>query len=168
MPGIDTTVALHKLHIDYMYVPIKQKKRTFNDEKNQAVITKVELLLKADAIRELQFPEWIANVVLVKKSNETWILCTDFTCLNKAYHKDFYPLLCLARLVDGSTGHKVFDFMDASRGYHQIKMYSKDEEKTIFITKYGMYCWNVMPFGLKNAWATYYRMVNSIFANQIG
>ncbi|GAA0184006.1 hypothetical protein LIER_31320 [Lithospermum erythrorhizon] len=151
MPGIDISVALHKLHVDFMYVPIKQKKRTFNDEKNQAVRAKVELLLKANAIHELQFPKWIANVVLVKKPNGTWRMCTDFTNLNKACPKDFYPLPCLGRLVDGSAGHKVFDFMDASRGYHQIKMYSKDEEKTDFITEYGLYCWKVMPFGLKNA-----------------
>ncbi|GAA0153494.1 hypothetical protein LIER_11717 [Lithospermum erythrorhizon] len=116
MLGIDTSVALHKLHVDSMYVPIKQKQRTFNDEKNQVVRTEVEFLLKADAIRELQFPKWIANVVLVKKPNGTWGMCTDFTSLNKACPKDFYHLPCLARLVDGSAGHEIFDFMDASRG----------------------------------------------------
>ncbi|GAA0158454.1 hypothetical protein LIER_15473 [Lithospermum erythrorhizon] len=56
-------------------------------------------------------------------------MCTDFTNLNKAYPKDLYPLHCLARLVDGNAGHEVFDFMDVSRGYHQIKMNPKDEEK---------------------------------------
>ncbi|GAA0176343.1 hypothetical protein LIER_29352 [Lithospermum erythrorhizon] len=58
--------------------------------------------------------------------------------------------------------------MDVSRGYHQIKMYTEDEEKTAFITEYGLYCWKVMSFGLKNAGAIYQRIVNSIFANQIG
>ncbi|GAA0167652.1 hypothetical protein LIER_22535 [Lithospermum erythrorhizon] len=65
---------------------------------------------------------------------------TDFTSLNKACPKDFYPRPCLARLVDGSAGREVFDFMDASRGYHQIKMCPDDEEKTTFITEYGLYC----------------------------
>ncbi|GAA0150114.1 hypothetical protein LIER_09125 [Lithospermum erythrorhizon] len=88
-------------------------------------------------------------------------MCIDFTSLNKACPKDFYTLPCLARLVDGSVGHEVFDFMDASRGYYQIKMYPEDEKKTAFITEYGLYCWKVMPFGLKNAGATYQRMVNS-------
>ncbi|GAA0159712.1 hypothetical protein LIER_16426 [Lithospermum erythrorhizon] len=114
MSGIDTSIALYKLHVDSMYKPIKQNKQTFNDEKNQVVKIEVELLLKADAIRELQFPEWIANVVLVKKPNGTWRMCTDFTSLNKACPKYFYHLPCLARLVDGSAGHEVFDFMDAS------------------------------------------------------
>ncbi|GAA0168125.1 hypothetical protein LIER_40501 [Lithospermum erythrorhizon] len=58
-------------------------------------------------------------------------------------------LPCLARLVDGSTGHKVFDFMDVSRGYHQIKMYPEDKEKTDCITEYELYCWKVMPLGLR-------------------
>ncbi|GAA0149211.1 hypothetical protein LIER_36885 [Lithospermum erythrorhizon] len=89
MHGIDTSVALHKLHVDSMYVPIKQKKR--NDEKNQAVIAEYELLLKVDVIRELQFLEWIANVVLVKKTNGTWKMCTDFTSLNTTCPKDSTP-----------------------------------------------------------------------------
>ncbi|GAA0157437.1 hypothetical protein LIER_14705 [Lithospermum erythrorhizon] len=72
-------------------------------------------------------------------------MCTDFTSLNKACPKDFYPLPCLSRLVDGSTGHEVFNFMDASRGYHQIKMCLEDEEKTAFITEYGLYCWKEFP-----------------------
>ncbi|GAA0156443.1 hypothetical protein LIER_13943 [Lithospermum erythrorhizon] len=103
MPSIDTSIALHKLHVDSMYVPIKQKKRTFSDEKNQTVRVEVELQLKADGIRELQFPKWIANVVLVKKLNRTWWMCTDFASLNKACPKDLYSLPCLPRLVDGNA-----------------------------------------------------------------
>ncbi|GAA0170376.1 hypothetical protein LIER_24652 [Lithospermum erythrorhizon] len=99
MSGIETSVVLHKLHVDSIYVPIKQKKRIFNDEKNEAVRVEVELLLKVDAIRQLQFPECIANIVLVKNSNGTWTMCTDFTSLNKACPKDFYSLPCLARLT---------------------------------------------------------------------
>ncbi|GAA0175979.1 hypothetical protein LIER_29055 [Lithospermum erythrorhizon] len=95
-------------------------------------------------------------------------MCTDFTNLNKACPKDFYLLPCLGRLVDHNAGHEVFDFMDASRGYHQIRMLPEDEEKIAFFTDYGLFCWNVMPFGLKNAGATYQRMVNGIFTNQIG
>ncbi|GAA0157126.1 hypothetical protein LIER_14458 [Lithospermum erythrorhizon] len=80
---------------------------------------------------------------------------TDFTNLNKTCPKDFYRLPSLGRSVDGSAGHEVFDFMDASRGYHQIRILPEDEESTTFITEYDLYCWRVMPFGLKNAGATY-------------
>ncbi|GAA0171634.1 hypothetical protein LIER_25620 [Lithospermum erythrorhizon] len=154
MPVVDPEISMHHLQVDSMFVPIKQRKRTFSDEKNMAILTKIEALPKARAIRELQFPEWIANVVLVKKSNNKWRMCTDFTSLNEACPKDFDPLHCLGRLVDGNAGHEVFDSMDASRGYHQIRMLPEDEEKTTFFTKYGLFCWKVMPFGLKNAGAT--------------
>ncbi|GAA0144058.1 hypothetical protein LIER_35864 [Lithospermum erythrorhizon] len=95
-------------------------------------------------------------------------MCIDFTNLNKACPKDFYPLPCLGRLVDGSAGHEVFDFMDASRGYHQIRVLPEEEEKTTFIIEYGLYCWIVMTFGLKNTGATYQQMVYTIFQTQIG
>ncbi|GAA0153209.1 hypothetical protein LIER_11505 [Lithospermum erythrorhizon] len=78
-------------------------------------------------------------------------MCTDFTSLNKACPKNFYPLPCLGRLMDGSAGYEVFDFMDASRRYHQIRMLPDNEEKIAFFTEYGLFCWNVMPFRLKNA-----------------
>ncbi|GAA0171765.1 hypothetical protein LIER_25725 [Lithospermum erythrorhizon] len=150
MPGINLAVALHRLYVDLTFSPIKQKKRLFNDEKNIAIKEEVQTLLKAQVIHELKFPAWIANVVLVKKPNNKWRMCIDFTSLKKACPKDFYPLPCLGHLVDGSAGHEVFDFMDTSRGYHQIRMTLED-----FITEYGLYCWKVMPFGLKNAEATY-------------
>ncbi|GAA0164657.1 hypothetical protein LIER_20244 [Lithospermum erythrorhizon] len=57
MPGVDLEVAIHRLHVDSMFVPIKQRKRTFSDEKNMAIRSEVETLLEAKAIRELQFPE---------------------------------------------------------------------------------------------------------------
>ncbi|GAA0180289.1 hypothetical protein LIER_42246 [Lithospermum erythrorhizon] len=105
-PGVDPKVAIHRLHVDSMFIDIKQRKRTFSDEKNMAIRTKVEALLKARAIRELQFLEWIANVVLVKKSNNKWRMSTDFTSLNKTCPKDYYPLHCLGRLVEEPRGMK--------------------------------------------------------------
>ncbi|GAA0185703.1 hypothetical protein LIER_32991 [Lithospermum erythrorhizon] len=94
-------------------MPAKEK-RLFNDEKNTTIREEVQALQKAHAIRELKFPAWVANVVLFKKPNNKWRMCTAFTNLNKACPKDFYPLPCLGRLVDGSAGNEGFDFMDAS------------------------------------------------------
>ncbi|GAA0170655.1 hypothetical protein LIER_24874 [Lithospermum erythrorhizon] len=92
---------------------------------------------------------------------------TNFTNLNKGCPKDYYPLPCLGRLVDSSAGHEVFDFVVFLRGYHQILLDESDQEKNTFITKYGLYCWKVMSFELKNAVATYRRMVNSNFKDKI-
>ena len=92
----------------------------------------------------------------------------DFTDLNKTCPKDSFPLPRIDQLVDSTAGHKLLTFMDAFSGYSQIKMAEEDQEKTAFITSQGLYCYKVMPFGLKNAGATYQRLVNKIFNKQIG
>lgn len=102
----------------------------------------------------------------MKKPNGTWRMCVDFTDLNKACPKDDYPLPKIDRLVDSTAGHALFSFMDANAGYHQIPMAPKGQPHTAFITSQGVYCYKVMPFGLKNAGATYQRLVNKIF--QVG
>ncbi|GAA0142600.1 hypothetical protein LIER_03459 [Lithospermum erythrorhizon] len=88
MPGVDLAVSLHSLHIDPLFPPIKQRKRTFNEEKNVVIREEVANLMKPGAIRELQCPSWIANVVLIKKPNNKWRMCTYFTNLNKGCLKD--------------------------------------------------------------------------------
>ena len=70
--------------------------------------------------------------------------------------------------MDSITGYKLLTFMDAFSGYNQIKMVEEDQEKTTFITSQGLYCYKVMPYGLKNAGATYQRLVNKMFSKQIG
>ena len=106
--------------------------------------------------------------MLVPKPNGKWRTCVDFTNLNKAYPKDSFPLPRIDQLVDATMGHELLSFMDAYSGYNQIPMNPVDEEHTSFITDKGLYCYKVMPFGLKNAGATYQRLVNKMFANQIG
>ena len=95
-------------------------------------------------------------------------MCIDFTDLNKACPKDSFPLPRIDQLVDSTARHKLLTFMDAFSGYNQIKMAEEDQEKTAFIISQGLYCYNVMPFGLKNVGATYQRLVNKMFNNQIG
>src|SRR5256886_3018603 len=105
---------------------------------------------------------------MVKKSNGSWRMCVDFTDLNKACPKDFFPLPRIDHLVDSASGHQMLSFMDAFSGYNQIMMAEEDREKTAFITDSGTYCYKVMPFGLKNAGATYQRLVNKLLKEQIG
>jgi hypothetical protein len=92
MPGIDPSVISHRLNVDPNYRPIKHKRRSFAPERNQAIHEEVERLLKASFIREVDYPQWLANVVLVKKSSGKWRMCVDFTDLNKACPKDSFPL----------------------------------------------------------------------------
>ena len=92
----------------------------------------------------------------------------DFTDLNKACPEDGFPLPKIDQLVDSTAGHSLLSFMDAFSGYNQIPMDKQDEESTRFITNMGLFCYRVMPFGLKNAGATYQRLVNRIFKPLIG
>ena len=119
-------------------------------------------------IQEVYYPDWLVNVVLVKKANGKWRMCVDFTSLNKACPKDSFPLPRINQLVDSIAGHKLLTFMDAFSGCNQIKMAKEDQEKTFFITSRGLYCYKVMPFILKNAGAIYQRLVNKMFNKQIG
>ena len=128
----------------------------------------VNKLLAANFIREVHYLEWLANVVMVKKANGKWRMCVDFTDLNQACPKDSFPLPRIDQLVDSTAGHKLLTFMDAFSGYNQIQMAEEDQEKTAFVTSQGLYCYKVMPFGLKNARATYQRLVNQMFKKQIG
>ncbi|PKA50446.1 RNA-directed DNA polymerase like [Apostasia shenzhenica] len=95
-------------------------------------------------------------------------MCVEFRSLNQACPKDTYPLPRIDAMVDRTVGYEVMSFLDAFSGYHQIWMAKGDEEKTAFITDYGTYCYRVMPFGLKNADATYQRMIDTVFKNQRG
>ena len=98
---------------------------------------KVDKLLFANFIREVYYSEWLANVVMVKKSNGKWRMCVDFTDLNKACPKDIFPLPRIDQLVDSIAGHELLSFMDAFSGYNQIIMDKQDQEKTAFITSQG-------------------------------
>lgn len=97
---------------------------------------------------------------MVKKQNGKWRMCTDFTDLNRACPKDPYPLPNIDCLVDQAVRYQLLSFMDAYSGYNQIRMDPHDEDKTIFITNEGCYCYRVMSFRLKNASATYQRLMD--------
>ncbi|CAJ2662240.1 unnamed protein product [Trifolium pratense] len=168
MPGLDPNIACHQLTIDPTALPVVQRRRRQSPEKSEAAEKCVKDLLEANFISEARYTTWLSNVVLVKKSNGKWRMCCDYTDLNRACPKDSYPLPCIDRLVDNSSGFKLLSFMDAYSGYNQIPMAVADREKTAFMTESGNYYYKVMPFGLKNAGATYQRMMNKVFRGQIG
>ena len=95
-------------------------------------------------------------------------MCVDYTDLNKACPKDCFSLPRIDQLVDSTTSHAILSFIDAFSGYNQIHMDPKDEVHTSFITHFGTYCYKVMPFRLKNARATFQRLVTELFRPQLG
>ena len=105
---------------------------------------------------------------MVKKANGKWKMCVNFTNLNKACPKDSYPLPRINVSMDSIARHQLLSFMNAFSGYNQIKLDEADQEKTSFVTSQGLFCYKVMPFSLKNAGVTYQRLMNKMFAHQIG
>ncbi|XP_073066041.1 uncharacterized protein [Primulina eburnea] len=132
--GIPPEYALHHLNLNPQMKPIKQKKRSFGPEKNKRIAEEVEKLIRANYIRPVSYPEWLANVVLVPKNGGKWRLCIDFTDLNKACPKDLFPLPRIDLLVDSTAGCELLSFLDAHQGYNQIRLAPEDQEKASFIT----------------------------------
>ncbi|XP_059650116.1 uncharacterized protein LOC132295866 [Cornus florida] len=160
-PPVLTTEPLHEVKIDHKKPDrtIRVGSRLAEEEKleltdfltrNADIIAEeVDQLLEAGFIREVQYPAWLSNVVVVQKKNRKWRVCIDFTNLNKAYLKDSFSLPMIDQMVDATTGYERLTFLDAYSGYNQIPMDPVDEEKTSFVTERGTYCYKVMPFGLK-------------------
>jgi hypothetical protein len=168
MPGVPRELAEHSLNIRLDAKPVKQPLWCFAEEKRKAIGEEIAWLLAAGFIMEVYYPDWLVNPVLVLKKNNTWHMCIDYTSLNKACPKDPFVLPRIDQVIDSTAGCDLLSFLDAYSGYHQILLYQPDQIKTSFITPYGAYCCVTMPFGLKNARATYQRTMQRCMQGQIG
>nr|GEY20966.1 reverse transcriptase domain-containing protein [Tanacetum cinerariifolium]GEY25031.1 reverse transcriptase domain-containing protein [Tanacetum cinerariifolium] len=167
MNGFPRDVVEHRLNIQEGCPPVRQKRRTQAAERNQAIQEEVEKLIDASIMKEVHYHSWLSNLVMVKKHDDSWRMSIDFKDLNKGCPKDGYPLLKIDWKVESLCGFPFKFFMDAYKGYQQIKMAKEDEEKRKFITSQGVFCYSNMPFGLRNAGATYQRLVDKAFHKQI-
>jgi hypothetical protein len=152
MPGIPTELAEHAPNIYPEARPIKQSLRRFKEPKRKAIGEEINMLRDANFIRDFKQATWVANPVLVPKKNTmTLCMCVDYTSLNNHRPKDHFSLPHIDQIVDSTVGCERLSFLDAYSGYNQIHMKVEDEEKTVFITPYGVFCYMIMPFGLQNA-----------------
>jgi hypothetical protein len=169
MPGVPRELVKHALNVDLKARPVKQPLRRFDEPKRKATAAELHQLENASFIREIKTSTWVSNPVIVPKENTDVLrICVDYTSLNKHYPKDPFPLPRIDQIIDSTAGCVRFSFLDAYSGYNQIKLKVEDEEKIAFITPYGMYCYQVIPFGLTNAGATYQRMMENCLESQIG
>nr|CAN79600.1 hypothetical protein VITISV_015420 [Vitis vinifera] len=168
MKGIHPSIVSHKLNVFSTARPVRQKIRRFHPDRQNVIRSEIDKLLEAGFIREIYYPDWLANVVMVPKKEGKWRVCVDYTNLNNACPKDSFPLPRIDQIVDSTSGQGMPSFLDTFSGYHQILMSPDDEEKTTFITPHDLYYYKVMPFGLKNAGATYQRLMIKIFKPLIG
>ena len=126
--------ASHKLNVVSFSRPVRQRVRRSHPDSHQIIQVEVDNLLKVGFIREIKYPKWLANVVVVPKKGGKWRVCIDYTDLNDACLKDNFPLPRIDHIIDASTGHDMLFFLDAFFGYHQIPMHPPDAKKTSFIT----------------------------------
>src|SRR3954469_24608179 len=169
MPGILLEFAEHALHIKPNTKPVTQALRRFSEPKRRAIGEEVNRLLDAQFIRETKKATWISNPVLVpKKDTNVLRMCVDYGPVNKHCPKDHFPLPRIDQIIDSTAGCDLLSFLDAYSGYNQIRMKEEDEEHTSFINPYGVFCYRTMPFGIKNAGATYQRMMQACLRDKIG
>jgi hypothetical protein len=131
------------------------------------VKAEVERLLDAGFIREVAYPQWLANVVMARKKNGKLRMCTDFTDLNKCCPKDDFPLTRTDKIIDSTTGCEMMALLDYFLGYYQSWLRREDKEKTSFITPFDTYCYLRMPKGLCNAGLTFCRMTKAALKDQV-
>jgi hypothetical protein len=163
MPGIDPKIVEHEITTYPDAKPVRQKLHPVNPRKATTIKVEVEKLLKAGFIYPIHLTQWVSNPVPVNKKQGTIRVCTDFHDLNKACPKDNFPTPFIDQIIDECAGCEAFSFMDGFSGYNQIQIKPEDQHKTTFICPWGTFAYRKMPFGLKNAGATFQRAMSFSF-----
>jgi hypothetical protein len=156
MPGVPKELIEHCLKVNPKDSPKKQRLCCFSPDKREAIKKELVKLLTAGFIKEVYHPEWLANPVhVLKKNNNEWRMCVDYTDLNIRCPKDCFTLPCIDQVINSTGGCVLLSFLDCYSSYHQIALKEEDQINTTFITLFGAYAYKTMSFGLKNAGATY-------------
>jgi hypothetical protein len=141
--------------------PIKQRQYKMNP--NYALKVREDKLLDVGFIYPVETIQWLSPLVIVPKKNGKLQICVDYCKLNAQTKNDSFPLPFLDYILDFVAGHEMHSFMDGYNGYNQVKMAKEDKDKTTFISVWSAYAYNVMPFGLFNALATFEKVVTKMF-----
>jgi hypothetical protein len=158
----------HCLKVDPKATPKKQRLRRFAPDKWEAIKKNLAKLLAAGFIKEVYHLEWLANHVhVLKKNNNEWRMCVDYTDLNRHCSKDPFALPRIDQVTDSTAGCVLLSFLDYYSSYHQVALKEEDQIKTTFITPFGVYSYTTITFGLKNVGATYQRAIQLCLADQL-
>jgi hypothetical protein len=167
MPKVPRELIKHSLDVSKTTKPTKQKLQRFAQDKKEAIRVEVNWLLAVGFIKEVYHPEWLANPVLMRKKNNKWRMCVDYTNLNKHCPKDPFGLPHINEVIDSTAGCELLSFLNCYFGYHQISLREEDQIKTSFIMPFGAYCYMTMSFGLKNIGTTYQWAIQQCLKDQI-
>eukprot|EP00253_Pinus_taeda_P030101 PITA_30101 len=167
MHGIHPDTCTHHIYTDHTIKPVRQPQRRMNLVLQDIVREELQKLLRVNFIYPISDSQLVSPLVVVPKKNGKWRICVDYRQLNKATLKDYFPLPFIDQVLDTLAGKSSFSFLDGFSGYNQIRIAPEDQDKTTFTCPWGTYAYNVLPFGLCNAPATFQRAVLAIFADLI-
>jgi hypothetical protein len=163
MPCIDPAIVVHEIKTYPGAKPVQKRLRLVHPHKAAAIKLKVEKLLKAGFIYPVALTEWVSNLVSIDKKGGSICVCVDYRDINKACPKDNFPTPFVDQIVDDCAGSEIFSLMDGFSGYNQINISPEDQHKTTFICPWGTFVYRKLPFGLKNAGATFQRAMSYAF-----
>ncbi|UYV78619.1 hypothetical protein LAZ67_16002183, partial [Cordylochernes scorpioides] len=158
-----TSTVKHKIKTGD-HSPIKQRPYRVAPSERRLIQDEVNKMIENHIVKPSE-STWSSPVILVRKKDGTWRFCVDYRRLKRITKKDVYPLPRIDDALDSLAGSSYFSTMDLRSGYWQIEVDEKDREKTAFITPDGLYEFQVMPFGLCNAPATFERMIDSVLGS---
>ncbi|CAL8993318.1 unnamed protein product, partial [Prunus brigantina] len=183
--GISPTLCMHKILLEDNAMPKRDAQRRLNPNMKEVVRKEVMKLLDVGIIYPISDSKWVSPVQVVpKKSGITvvkneanelvptrmttgWRVCIDYRKLNTATSKDHFPLPFIDQMLERLAGHSHYCFLDGYSGYNQIAIAPEDQEKTTFTCPFGTFAYRRMPFGLRNAPATFQRCMMSIFSDMV-
>ena len=148
MPGVPKELIEHALKVDSKAIPKKQRLRRFSPDKREAIKKELVKLLAVGFIKEVYHSEWLSNPVLVlKKNNNEWRMCVDYTDLNKYCPKDPFGLPRIDQVIDSTAGCVLLSFLDCYSGYHSIALKEEGQIKKAFIIPFGHMHTKPCPLG---------------------
>lgn len=162
----DTNIIQHTIPIKPNQKPFRHKLRRLNPKLLPSIEKEINRLYKSGIIAPIRFLDWISNLVLVWKKTSEIRLCIDFRNLNKVSLKDNYPVPKMDHILQRVVGASRMSLLDGYSGYNQISVHKDDRDKIAFTTPWGTFHYAKMPFGLKNAGATFQRAMDLAFANE--
>jgi len=167
MTGLSISIVDHKLPTNPICTPVKQKLEKFKPDMSLKIKEEVTKNITAKVPRVVEYPTWLSTIVPIpKESWESQSMCW-LPRSKQSKSQRYFPFTNIHILIENYAKHEHLSFVDCFTGYHQIWMDEEDAEKTAFITPWWIYCYKMMPFGVKNAEVTYIKAMTTIFHGMI-
>ena len=167
MKGLDPQYYQHQIHLQHDARPVQRRRYRMNPNYAAKVKKEIDKLLHVGFIRPVKRATWLSPIVFIPKKNGQIRVCVDYCKLYAVTITDAFPLPFTDSVLHRVAGHECYSFLDGFNSYNQIQMHLDDQEKTTFVTEWGVFVAEVMMFGLKTAPATFQRIINEIFDKYI-